>query len=301
MAYSTSNPPALVSQRVGASGGALWILKTTEDLAAVTVDGYISNAVELGMVEGDKLIHIDSTNGVVNDLLVGDGNTAGTASGALCSAIEPVGETSIALDSAGTGTILVGDIIMFSNDPDTKYRVTTGDTDVSNGGTIVITPALVTATAVGTAIEVQTDVLTLRGNGKVKSVTADATLSLDANESGSTFLLAKADGIVFTLPAPVVGLEYEFLVTTAVTSNAYSIDTDAASTFLAGVVITGIGDAATTETSAADGTTIVSLDMNGSTKGGLIGSYVKVKCVSSTQWMVTGTLVGSGTLVSPFA
>ncbi len=48
-----------------------------------------------------------------------------------------VGATSITLASAGTGTILAGDIIQIAGDAN-KYVVVTGDTDVSNGGTIVI-------------------------------------------------------------------------------------------------------------------------------------------------------------------
>jgi hypothetical protein len=128
-----------------------------------------------------------------------------------------------------------------------------------------------------------------------------ATVTLTEDESGKTIFLDRAAGIVFTLPAPVIGYKYKFIATVAVTSNAYSIDTDAASTFLVGAVITGIGDAATTETSAANGSTHVSLDMNGTTKGGLIGSWVEVECISTTQWMVTGNLIGSGALATVFA
>lgn len=80
-------------------------------------------------------------------------NTAiGTAEGALCSAIEGIGETSIALQAAGTGSIIANDIIMFSNDLATEYTVSSGDADVSDGGNLTITPGLVVATAVGTSI-----------------------------------------------------------------------------------------------------------------------------------------------------
>jgi len=78
MTYATSNSPALVAQRVGADGGAVWIYKDGDDKAAVTADDYISNGDALGMVAGDKVIHIDSTNVKVNDLVV----SAVTAGGA---------------------------------------------------------------------------------------------------------------------------------------------------------------------------------------------------------------------------
>ena len=56
---------------------------------------------------------VDETDNTITSLVVTPGQTAGTASGATCSAIEPIGETSIALSSAGTGTIVIGDIVTF--------------------------------------------------------------------------------------------------------------------------------------------------------------------------------------------
>ena len=54
-------------------------------------------------------------------------NTAGYA----------VGATTITLASAGTGTIVAGDVVTFAGDTN-QYVVVTGDADVSNGGTIVL-------------------------------------------------------------------------------------------------------------------------------------------------------------------
>lgn len=48
-----------------------------------------------------------------------------------------VGATQITLAAAGTGTIVAGDVITFAGDAN-KYVVVSGDTDVSNGGTITI-------------------------------------------------------------------------------------------------------------------------------------------------------------------
>lgn len=64
--------------------------------------------------------------------------TAGTgASATTNTAGYAVGATSITLASAGTGAIIAGDFISFAGDA-TLYSVVTGDSDVSNGGTIVI-------------------------------------------------------------------------------------------------------------------------------------------------------------------
>lgn len=64
--------------------------------------------------------------------------TAGTAASATTdNAGYAVGATVITLASAGTGTIVAGDVISFVGDPN-SYVVLSGDTDVSNGGTITI-------------------------------------------------------------------------------------------------------------------------------------------------------------------
>ena len=48
-----------------------------------------------------------------------------------------IGATVITLASAGTGTIIAGDVITFTGDTN-KYVVASGDADVSNGGTITL-------------------------------------------------------------------------------------------------------------------------------------------------------------------
>ena len=64
--------------------------------------------------------------------------SVGTGAGATTNAAGyAVGATTITLASAGTGTILAGDVITFAGDAN-KYVVASGDTDVSNGGTITL-------------------------------------------------------------------------------------------------------------------------------------------------------------------
>jgi hypothetical protein len=71
--------------------------------------------------------------------------TAGTgASATTDNAGYAVGATTLTLASAGTGTILSGDIVVITGDgSSSKYVVKTGDSDVSNGGTFILnTPGL---------------------------------------------------------------------------------------------------------------------------------------------------------------
>lgn len=59
MAYSTSNPPTLVSSAVG-GGPRLWMYKSTDAATAVRVSGYFTNGYALGMRANDILIMIDT-------------------------------------------------------------------------------------------------------------------------------------------------------------------------------------------------------------------------------------------------
>lgn len=129
-----------------------------------------------------------------------------------------------------------------------------------------------------------------------------ATRTLLPEESGALCLLDRAAGVVYTLPAPAVGMQFEFLATVAVTSNAYKVITDAATTFLIGGVIMGdVTIAQSGDYFEADGSTHVAISANGSTTGGLLGERYKVTCISATQWIIEGVCHGAGTLATPFA
>ncbi len=63
MAYSSTNPPALVSQRIG-GGPAMWIYKSSDESAeSVTAAKYFANGEALGMRVGDLVFSISTTAG----------------------------------------------------------------------------------------------------------------------------------------------------------------------------------------------------------------------------------------------
>lgn len=127
-----------------------------------------------------------------------------------------------------------------------------------------------------------------------------ATLTITAAQSGKKFLFDRAAGIVFTLPAPVVGLKYTFITTVSLTSNAYTINTSGASVFMVGAVLGAIEGAATDECHFANGTTHIGISSNATTTGGLIGGYLEVECISATVWEVKGILSCTATPATPF-
>lgn len=127
-----------------------------------------------------------------------------------------------------------------------------------------------------------------------------ATATLTAAQNGSTVLFDRAAGIIYTLPAPTVGLRFTFLVTVSVTSNNDKVITDAGTTLLIGSIAE-----ATTGGSAnlyvGNGTTHISTLMNGTTTGGLQGTKLEFVCVNATQWIVNGWNNASGTIATPFS
>lgn len=146
--------------------------------------------------------------------------------------------------------------------------------------------------------------------GEQNPVTASGgtTRTLLAANSGSLNLFDSAAGITYTLPVPAVGLYYDFFWTTLQTSSNHIIITDAASTYLLGY-LTMFSDVDVTPSStlgpkgfAGNGTSHIKITMNATTLGGGIGSNMRLTCISSTQWAVTGVVRSpSGTIATPFS
>ena len=66
-----------------------------------------------------------------------------------------------------------------------------------------------------------------------------ATRQLLAKESGALCLLDRAAGVVYTLPTPILGMQFQFFATVSRTTNSYKVITAAATQFLLGAVVAG--------------------------------------------------------------
>lgn len=139
--------------------------------------------------------------------------------------------------------------------------------------------------------------------GAARQIIGDAvaTRTLTVKESGALCLFDRAAGVVYTLPTPVIGMQFEFATTVTITSNAAKVITSAATEFILGTVDMVINASATTLAAAGNGTTHRAISSNGSTTGGVIGDRYRLTAISSTQWLVDGTISGSGALATPFA
>ncbi len=142
------------------------------------------------------------------------------------------------------------------------------------------------------------------GSDSIVSLTADTTLTVDAH-AGRILTTNDADG-KFTLPTIIasplrvevnnLGSTYTFFVETAATD--LDIKTDGTDKFVGGLY-TGKDDATGKTFIAAASNDVITL--NGSTKGGLAGSIIRVTAVADNKYAVEGIILGSGTIVTPFA
>jgi hypothetical protein len=138
----------------------------------------------------------------------------------------------------------------------------------------------------------------ITGTGVNSTVTASTLAVTKALYNGQTINLSRAAGITVTLPAATgTNATYRFLVTTAVTSNSYKIQVANATDVIQGT----INVAGTTGTPFGSLPASDTITMNGSTQGGLVGSYVEITDIAAGVFLVSGSSLGSGTVITPFS
>ena len=152
------------------------------------------------------------------------------------------------------------------------------------------------------------------GPKAVVSLTATATLTVAAH-AGRVLICNAASG-KFTLPTITsgsaaevagandynvlsnLGCTYLFWVQTLATDM--DIKTDGTDKFY-GAVYTGIDSEATGETFLSSSGSNDVMTLNGTTTGGIVGSWVEFTAIGSAAYFVRGSLIGSGTIATPFA
>ena len=151
------------------------------------------------------------------------------------------------------------------------------------------------------------------GPGMTVSLTADTTLTV-ATHAGKILLTNDADG-KFTLPSINVnsngatagdtdfnnlnniGATFHFFVETAATDM--DILTDGTDKFKGGIMI-AVDDGS--KKAFIPGASNDVITMNGSTKGGIVGSVVSITAIDTATYLVHNSLLlGSGTIVTPYA
>lgn len=161
-------------------------------------------------------------------------------------------------------------------------------TNATGVTTNTITPA---TSGAGTAF--------LRKNG----VYTTTPVALSVTQSGGHYGLSKADGLAVTLPAistATLGMWFEFTILTACTSVGYVINTGEAGDVMIGGIWSTIAnpDAANDMEFNVAASTNNTLTLGATTAAGLAGGSVRFTAISTTQWAVSGTVLGSGMIAS---
>jgi hypothetical protein len=158
------------------------------------------------------------------------------------------------------------------------------------------------------------------GPDNVVNITADTTLTIEAHAgkiitAGGTL----ASNLVITLPTVNVtanpnsagpgsdpnspnnqGAVFTFFVPTTVATSSLKIVTDGTDKYT-GSVLTVDTDTSGAMAGFAPAATNDAINLNGSTTGGVAGSYVQVTALSSAKYMVQGVVLCTGTPATPFA
>ncbi len=138
----------------------------------------------------------------------------------------------------------------------------------------------------------------ITGTDSVTTAITASTLTVDSSYNGKTILISRAAGTAVTLPA-ATGSQAKYMVRLAasVTSNSTTVKVANATDIMQGdAVVTASTPGAFYTTATSD-----TITMNGSTTGGLVGSYVELTDVAAGVWLVHAVLIGSGTVATPFS
>jgi hypothetical protein len=96
------------------------------------------------------------------------------------------------------------------------------------------------------------------------------------------------------------GVVYTIWVPTTISTSSLKIGTDLTDRFVGAVlsIDTDTSGAAVGFTAGANDDFI---NLNGTTTGGVAGTFVRIVAVAALKYMVTGTVLGTGTVATPFA
>lgn len=131
----------------------------------------------------------------------------------------------------------------------------------------------------------------------VDCTAASLTITRDLH-AGRTVTMNRAGGMTLTLPAATgTGNIYKFFVGTTFTSNGIIQVANATDIMQGGVAVSTDAGGVTILAAATSDT----ITMNGSTTGGLKGSFIEIEDVASGVFKVSGFLVSTGAEATPFS
>ncbi len=96
------------------------------------------------------------------------------------------------------------------------------------------------------------------------------------------------------------GVIYTIWVPTTITTSSLKIGTDGTDKYV-GYVLSIDSDTSDATRGFGAGASDDFINFNGTTTGGVAGTWVQIFAIAANKYMVTGVAVGSGTVATPFA
>lgn len=159
-----------------------------------------------------------------------------------------------------------------------------------------------------------------QGPGNVVNLTASTTLTV-ADHAGKIITAGGTLAAALTITLPTIsaaaysgisgpgsdpnspnnqGAVFTFLIPTTVATSSLKIGTNGTDKFV-GSILTIDTDTSGAMAGFAPGATNDFINLNGSTTGGVAGSYVQITALSSAKYMVQGVVLCTGNPATPFA
>ena len=101
---------------------------------------------------------------------------------------------------------------------------------------------------------------------------------------------ANNEGVVFTIWVP-----------TTISTSSLKISAPSTNLFVGSLISVDTDTSGAVVGFTANGSSNDFINLNGTTTGGVAGTCIQIVAIAANKYMVTGTLLGSGTVATPFA
>jgi hypothetical protein len=160
-----------------------------------------------------------------------------------------------------------------------------------------------------------------QGPGSVVAITADTTLN-PIDHGGRIISVGGtlAANLTITLPTIVatsdsvssgpgrnynttsnIGVLYTIWVPTTIATSSLKIGTDGTDRYVGSLISVDTDSTDATRGFTANGSSNDFINFNGGTTGGVAGTWVEIRALAALKYLVTGVILGTGTVATPFA
>jgi len=160
-----------------------------------------------------------------------------------------------------------------------------------------------------------------QGPATVVEITTSTTLTPEAH-GGRIIAVGGSLAAALTLTLPVInvttnpvtsgpgqnpstanneGVVYTIWVPTTISTSSLKIFAPSTNLFIGSLISVDTDTSGAVVGFTANGTTNDYINLNGTTTGGVAGTCIQIVAIAANKYMVTGTLLGSSTVATPFA